>query len=123
MINLYLLIGPTCSGKSHLLSRLPGFDFLYKPDNFQLENGLSRNFTHFYIDDYQPSDINNKKFVEYIMFLNKLKTITVPVKFKKPKQVKIDDIVIIFSIHSDFEDEIDPYLLEKAKILRIGDTL
>jgi hypothetical protein len=120
MINLYLLIGPTCSGKSHFLRRLPGFDFLYKPDSFQLENGLSRNSTHFYIDDYQPY---NKEIVEYIMFLNKLKTITVPVKFQEPKQVKIDDIVIIFSINSDYENEIDPYLLKHSKILRIGDFL
>lgn len=120
MINLYLLIGPAKSGKSHFLRQL-GDDFcplLYSEMDLKFKLWTSR-FTKFYIDDFVPEEQSYLGKDDFTESLKKINEDGGAVKIKKfsdkEEFIKSDDITIIFAMHEEGLNYLDHYIHANAK--------
>ena len=124
MINLYLLIGPAKSGKSHFLRQL-GDDFcplLYSEMDLKFKLWTSR-FTKFYIDDFVPDEVSylgKDEFTESLKAINEDGGTVKIKKFSDEKElIKSDDITIIFAMHEESLLYLHPYIHANAKKIYI----
>ena len=124
MINLYLLIGPAKSGKSHFLRQL-GDDFsplLYSEMDLKFKLWTSR-FTKFYIDDFVPDEqiyLGEDEFAESLKRINEDGGTVKIKKFSDEKDfIKSDDITIIFAMYEEDLLYLDPYIYINAKKIYI----
>lgn len=120
MINLYLLIGPAKSGKSHFLRQL-GNDFcplLYSELDLEYELYTSR-YTKFYIDDFVPEEVSHLGEDEFVESLKRINEDGGTLKIKKfstkDEFIKSDDITIIFAMHEEGLNYLHPYIDVNAK--------